>query len=44
MSGHFFSLKAMRKADVDNGIKVYADPKLKYEVGTCKVSARKAVL
>ena len=34
----------MRKAEVDKGIKVYADPKCKYEVGTCKVSARKAIL
>jgi len=34
----------MRKGEIDNGIKVYADPKLKYEVGVCSKAGKKAVL
>jgi hypothetical protein len=34
----------MRKGEIDAGIKVYADPKLKYEVGTCRNAGKKAVL
>lgn len=44
ITGHFLSTSAMRKSEADNGIKVFSDPNLKYEVGTCKVSARKAIL
>ena len=41
---HFLNTAFMRKGEIDNGIKVYADPKLRYEVGVCRNAGKKAVL
>ena len=42
--GHILNTALMRKSEIDEGIPVYADPKLKYEVGTCRNAGRKAIL
>jgi hypothetical protein len=42
--GHFASTALMRRSEVTNGIKVYADKKLTRELGVCKSSGRRAVL